>query len=115
MHIRHIAENITHPMVGTRIAKSIPRPIQNARKPSSFFFFKKLNMTPPILLVKKFYTDYIKKQLYSRYPIIAITAATTRYHRNTGKNLEIINIDSIMHKPPAYFLHVYLITGPPNM
>lgn len=56
----------------------------------------------------------MKKQLYNRYPIIAIAAATARYHRNTGINLEIRNMDNMMHKPPAYFLHVYLITNPPS-
>jgi hypothetical protein len=51
----------------------------------------------------------MKKQLYSRTPIIAITAATAKYHRNRGMNLETRNTDSMMHKQPAYFLYVYLI------
>ena len=57
----------------------------------------------------------MKKQLYNRYPIIAIAAATIRYHRNIGINLEIRNTDSIMHKKPAYLLDVYLIINPPNI
>ena len=52
MHIRHIAENITQPIVGTIIAKSIPRPMQNARKPSSLLFLKKLIVPPPKLYEK---------------------------------------------------------------
>jgi hypothetical protein len=51
--------------------------------------------------------------LYNRYPIIAITAATTKYHRNMGMNLEIMNTESIIHKQPAYLLDVYLIINPP--
>jgi hypothetical protein len=47
MQIKHIAENITHPIVGTVTAKSIPKPTHNARKPSNFFFFKKFTQTPP--------------------------------------------------------------------
>jgi hypothetical protein len=53
MHIRHIAENITQPIVGTMTAKSIPSPIQNARKPISLLFLKKLIiLSPPILCEK---------------------------------------------------------------
>lgn len=78
--------------------------MENARKPSSFFFFRKLIMLSP------FY--YAMKQLYSRYPIAATVTATTVYHKNTGMNLEIINTDRIMHRKPAYLLHVYLIPIP---
>ena len=53
MHIKHIAENITQPIVGTNIAKSIPSPTQNARKPISLFLFNKLMMHPPNLVNKK--------------------------------------------------------------
>ena len=45
MLIRQIAENITQPIAGTRTAKSIPSPMQNARKPVSFFRFNKLMMS----------------------------------------------------------------------
>ena len=56
----------------------------------------------------------MKKQLYSRYPIITIAATTIKYHKNIGINLEIINTDNIIHKQPAYLLYVYLIINPPN-
>jgi hypothetical protein len=101
MPIRQIAENITQPIVGTRTAKSIPSPMQNARKPISFFLFNKLMMS--------FLLYYIKKQLYSRNPIIATAAATAKYHRKSGMNLETRKTDSMIHKQPAYLLYVYLI------
>mgnify|MGYP006962796781 FL=1 len=101
MPIRQIAENITQPIVGTRTAKSIPSPMQNARKPISFFLFNKLMMS--------FLLYYIKKQLYSRNPIIATAAATAKYHRKSGINLETRKTDSMIHKHPAYLLYVYLI------
>ena len=104
--MRHIAENNTHPIVGTITAKRTPKPMHNARKPSNLFFLKKLKMISPPL-------SYMKKQLYNRYPIIAIDAATTKYHRNIGINLEIKNTESMMHKQPAYLLYVYLISNPP--
>jgi hypothetical protein len=44
------------------------------------------------------------KELYSRYPIAASTAATIKYHRKTGINLDIRNTESIMHNTPAYLL-----------
>ena len=105
MPIRQIAENITQPIVGTRIANSIPSPMQNVRKPINFFLFNKLMMS--------FLLYYIKKQLYSRNPIIATTAATAKYHRNSGMNLETRNTDSMIHKQPAYLLYVYLIVESP--
>ena len=106
MPMRQIAENVTHPIVGTRTAKSIPSPMQNARKPVSFFRFN--NVIPPIL-----YKTYIKKQLYSRNPIIATAAATAKYHRKSGINLETRKTDSMIHKQPAYLLYVYLIVKSP--
>jgi len=105
MPMRQIAENVTHPIVGTRTAKSIPSPMQNARKPISFFLFNKLMMS--------FLLYYIKKQLYSRNPIIATTAATAKYHRKSGMNLETRKTDSMIHKQPAYLLYVYLIVKSP--
>jgi hypothetical protein len=53
MHIRHIAENITHPIVGTITAKSIPKPMQKAQNPISLFFLKKLKILPPYFLLGK--------------------------------------------------------------
>jgi hypothetical protein len=50
MHIRHIAENITQPIVGTITANNIPNPIQNARKPTSLFFLRMLIIYSPIAL-----------------------------------------------------------------
>jgi len=105
MPIRQIAENITQPIVGTRTAKSIPSPMQNARKPISFFLFNKLMMSFLLYYIK----TYIKKQLYSRNPIIATAAATAKYHRKSGMNLETRKTDSMIHKQPAYLLYVYLI------
>lgn len=114
MHIRHIAENITQPIVGTITANSIPRPMQNVRKPSSLFFLKKLILTLLQLLFPKLSIidqladssrgHQIRKQLYSRYPITATTAATMKYHMNIGMNLESRIMDSTMHKIPAYLL-----------
>lgn len=112
MHMRHMAENNTQPMVGTSTANKIPRPTQKARKPISLFFLKILKVLPSQRLLIQ-HTIYKKKQLYSKYPITARAAATMKYHRAAGINLDIRNIDRIMHKPPAYLLYVYLITDHP--
>jgi len=58
MHIRHIAENITHPIVGTVTAKSIPNPMQNARNPNNLFLLKKLIFY--LLKLKNSYTADIQ-------------------------------------------------------
>jgi hypothetical protein len=104
IHIKHIAENITHPIVGTITANRIPKPMQKAKNPISLFFLKKLIMLPPIFFTKDILSNYIKKQLYSRYAIIAIAATTTKYHRNIGMNLEIRKTERMIHKQPAYRL-----------
>ncbi len=105
--MRHIAENNTHPIVGIKIANNTPKPTQKAKNPSSLFFLKKLILLSPLY--------QIKKQLYRRYPIIAIAATTMKYHRNIGTNLEIRKTERIMHKQPAYFLYVYRIITPPRI
>jgi len=99
--MRHIAENISQPIAGTVTAKIIPKPMQKVRNPISLFFLKMLMLLP--------LSVYKKKQLYKRYPITAITAATIKYHRNAGMNLDIRNIERIIHRQPAYLLYVYLI------